>query len=159
MASPVAASTARSYVLVGFIFYLLGAIGWIVSILGTVYFLFPFGFGPGPMWFFPFFFPVGFFAALTIGFAGWSWLTLRNVERGRYSEARAPSLVLGIFGLFLAWLVGGVFFLLAYSKLGEITSPVPAASMAGPFRVCLSCGRAVAPDAKFCAHCGKPLPD
>jgi hypothetical protein len=160
MASPVAASTVRSYVLVGFIFYCLGAVAWSVSLLGTALFFIPVGGPPfGPAVFFPFFFPIGFFAALTIGFAWWSWLTLRNVEEGRYAEARTPSLLLGVFGLFLAWLVGGIFLLLAYAKLGEILAPAPPSVMGSPLRVCLSCGRAVAPNAKFCPHCGKPLPD
>ena len=166
MAYPVqlAASTARSYALVGFVFYLLGAIGWgiaLLAFLATTAFrvVFP------QMSFvvFPVIFPFGVFAAVSVGFAWWSWATMQLIEQGRYADARSPSLILGVFGIFIAFLIGGIFFLLAYGKLGEVLQPpmayppwvpppVPAA------RFCTSCGRAVASDAKFCANCGKPLP-
>ena len=160
-----AASTARSYALVGFIFYLLGAVGWAIALLGFLASM-PFWIGTVPQMsfvVFPMIFPFGIFAAVSVGFAWWSWATMQLIEQGRYADARSPSLILGVFGIFIAFLIGGIFFLLAYGKLGEVLQPpmayppwvpppVPAA------RFCTSCGRAVASDAKFCANCGKPLP-
>ena len=155
-----AASTARSYLLVGFIFYLLGAVVWAVG-LAFVLALAPFWVGSTThMGFvvFPFLFPFGILGALTIGFTWWSWKAMEAVDQGRYEDARTASLVLGIFGIFLAFLVGGILLLLAYGKLGEALHPVVAAREAGQ-RFCVACGRAVAADARFCAHCGAELPE
>lgn len=145
------ASTARSYVLVGVVFYILGLIG---AVLVSLAFLLVRPFGPGlsPMFAVPFGI-TAIFIIPTAGLTVWAWITYRNVEQGRYADARTAGLVLGILGLFFAWLIGGIFFLLAYGKLGEATPPVTVAQ-----RVCTNCGRAVPPEAKFCAHCGKELP-
>lgn len=153
--SGIDAGTARSYALIGFIFYVLGAAGWIIG-MSAMLFTTPFWWGqmPSGMVAFPFI-PMGIFGVISIGFTAWSWTTLRNIEGGRYSDARTSSLVLGIFGLFFAWLIGGIFFILAYAKLGEILQPqIPIT----PQRFCVSCGRAVPADAKFCSNCGKEVP-
>ena len=157
--APLAASTARSYALVGFIFYLLAALGWGIALV-AVGVTVPLWIGQVPwtkaIWF-PFVFPLGMFTAVGIGFAWWSWTALKQIDRGRYMTARTSSLILGVFGVFLAFFVGGLFFLLAYGRLGEVLQPSTTFPTAG-FRVCMSCGRAIAVDAKFCSYCGKGLP-
>ncbi|MFQ5907565.1 MAG: zinc ribbon domain-containing protein [Thermoplasmata archaeon] len=160
------AQSARTFALVGVVFYILGAAIWGIAILSS---LFALGFTGMPMgfFFFPIIFP-GVFAAVSIGLAVWSWMTLQNIETGRYTEAQAPSLVLGILGIFFALLIGGVFLILAYTKLANITSgrappivmaaPPPAAMPQPAGRVCPNCGRPIPMDAKFCNHCGHELP-
>jgi len=161
MATPAqfAASTARSYALVGFIFYLLAAIAWGIGLLAVAITM-PLWIGQAPwsggVWF-PIVFPLGVFAAAGFAFAWWSWTALKRIDAGRYMDARAACLLLGVFGLLFAFLIGGVFFLLAHAKLGEALQPLPAVAPAS-FRVCTSCGRALAVDARFCAYCGKGLP-
>ncbi len=161
------AQSARTFALVGFVFYLLGAVIGGIALVTTLFTVFvPVGMPMG-FFFFPVIFP-GIFAAISIGLALWSWVTLQHIEAGRYQEAQAPSLVLGILGLFFAMLIGGIFLILAYTKLANITSgrappvamaPPPPAAMPQPTgRVCPNCGRPIPMDAKFCNHCGHELP-
>lgn len=155
-----AASAAKSYILVGFIFYLLGAAAWVVG-LAAVLALSPFWAGQTThvgLLVFPLLFPFGVLGALTLGFTWWSWVAMEHVDRGRYEDARTASLVLGIFGIFLAFLVGGIFLLLAHGKLGEALHP--AVTVRSPDqRFCVKCGRAVDANARFCSHCGAELPE
>ena len=162
------AQAARTFTLVGFVFYLIGAVVggiWTLTIL-AVFAVFPTGMPMGV-----FFFPVlgpSIFLAVAAGLTVWSWTTLQKIEAGRYQEAQAPALVLGILGLFFALLVGGIFLIIAYAKVGNVISPRPAAvPMAAPApvaspqpggRVCPKCGRPIPMDAKFCNHCGHELP-
>ncbi|HZY71015.1 MAG TPA: hypothetical protein VFF67_08590 [Thermoplasmata archaeon] len=81
--------------------------------------------------FFPFFFLAGlfgaFFAALLIVlvaataftlYAGYAWVYAR-IQRGEYQAAQAPALVLGILGLIFGGVIVGVFYIVAYVKLGD----------------------------------------
>ncbi len=162
------AQSARTFALVGFVFYLIGAVVggiWILAIL-AVFTVFPTGMPMGVL-FFPVLWP-GIFLAVAAGLTIWSWTNLRQIEAGRYQEAQAPTLVLGILGLFFALLIGGIFLIIAYGKLGNVISPRPAAvPVAAPApiaspqpsgRVCPNCGRPIPMDAKFCNHCGHELP-
>jgi hypothetical protein len=151
MSSP-AVETAKTYALVGFIFYLIASLAGMIGSLATMIFMYMPSMTCFPMNIM--FFPFGFFA-IGIIFTVWAWITLKDIEAGKYSEAKTYSLILGIIGLFFAWLIGGIFFLLAYMKLGEITAPPPAVQ---PQRFCVNCGRAVPVDAKYCPYCGKELP-
>jgi hypothetical protein len=162
------AQSARTFALVGVVFYILGAAIWGISIVTSLFAIsFVSGMPMGGFIFFPIIFP-GVFAAVSIGLAVWSWMTLQNIEAGRYQEAQAPSLVLGILGIFFALLIGGIFLILAYTKLANVTSgrappvvmaaPPPAAMPQPAGRVCPNCGRPIAMDAKFCNHCGHELP-
>ena len=161
MAAPAqfAASTARSYAIVGVIFYVLAAVGWGIALLAVALTV-PLWIGQTPwadaIWF-PFVFPLGIFTAISIGFALWSWSALKQIDRGRFIAARTSTLILGVFGVFLAFLIGGIFFLLAYGRVGEALQPLMAVPTPS-FRVCTSCGRALASDAKFCSYCGRGLP-
>ncbi len=153
-----AAESARTYALIGFIFYVLSAIGWVIGVMVSAVFIVPATAMGFTTMFFPLFFPFGVFAAISVGFAWWSWTTMQQIEQGRYADARTPSLVLGILGLFFAWLIGGIFFLLAYGKLGEIVMPAYVPAPPPTQRFCVQCGRAVHPQSKFCGNCGKELP-
>jgi len=157
------ANTARSYAIVGFIFYVLAAVL-------DIFFLFvdPLG---GLIW-----------LLLSVGLTAWAALTFSNIEKGHYTEAHTASLVLGILGLFFGLLIGGIFFLLAYGKLGELIHPQPSYGFQ-PYphnypqqfpeapppqpspafnpmnqRFCVNCGRPVLAGSKFCPNCGKELP-
>ncbi len=151
--------------MVGLIFYVLGAVGnflplllwgFIESTLEEPPFNVDMNFTTS---FFPLVFPFGIGFALTAGFSFWTWVTWDNINKGKYVAARTACLVLGIFGLGLAWLIGGIFLLMAYGKLGDVlrepqVTPTPT-QPAG--RICTQCGRPIAWDAKFCEHCGKEL--
>ncbi len=160
----VEAQSAKSYVLVGLIFYVLGSVGWSFGMVGMGFAFFgspsqmmgDMEFTPG---FFPFVFPMGVFLTLTAGFAIWSWITWDNIGKGKYAEARTATIILGIFGIFLAWLIGGIFLLLAYGKLGDVMrgTQVSQAPPQRTGRMCTHCGRPVGWDAKFCEHCSKEL--
>jgi len=159
---------ARTYAFIGFIFYALSTIAGFIGILAIAFLFitsiststslipptitiitFPF-FGLVSLVLFLLFIPGIILTVL-------AWITVRNIDGGRYGQARTYSLLLGIIGLFFGFLIGGIFFLLAYAKLGEsITQPAIVQPL--PQRFCVNCGRAVSLDAKFCSHCGKKLP-
>lgn len=156
--------SARTFALVGFIFFALVAAGWAIVGLALLFAT------VAPFFFlFPWFIPFGIFFGLSVGLTFWSWATVRDIEAGRYPPAETASLVLGILGIFVN-LISGIFFLLAYTKLTELRryayGPPPAygPSMYGPpspppaDRYCVHCGRAVLRGARFCASCGKELP-
>ena len=152
------AETARTYALVGFIFYVLATIACLIGIVFFLSVSFWFGWMPPQVpRFFPLFpvIPLSVFCVIDIAFSAWSWITIKNIDVGKYSEARTASLILGIFGIFLAWLIGGIFLILAHMKLSEVLQPPQPAHIQ---RFCLNCGRSVIPDAKYCPHCGKELP-
>ncbi len=160
---------AKSYVLIGLIFYILGAAAFTLSYLGSSLFMGGF-IGPGMMSgymtpYFPSVFPI-----IQIVFTVWAWMTLSNINAGKYRDAQTASLILGIFGLVFAWLIGGIFFLLAYGKLGDAIRyqhlstaaagpPSPAATTppaeTGVF--CPKCGKPSSEDAVYCKNCGQRL--
>jgi len=157
------AQSARTFALVGFIFFAIAAAIWVPVLVFFLAVWIPIGFA------FPFFFPFAILGALAVGLAAWSWIILKDIEAGRYRSAETPSLVLGILGLFVN-LISGIFFLLTYVKLTNVSRygslpppqayapPAFAPPYAPPIRFCVNCGRPVVPDAKFCAYCGKGLP-
>jgi len=165
--------SAKNYVIVGLIFYILGVAGWIAGLFGMRMFMGGF-MGSGMMgnYYAPFnlFFPA-VFSVISITFSVWSWITLNNVNVGKYQDAMTASLILGIFGLVFAWFIGGIFFLLAYGKISEIlryqttssTTPIhsPAttttAASKGIGLFCPKCGNTISEDSNFCRHCGNRL--
>ncbi len=168
MTESVEGNSAKTFALVGFIFYLLG---FITNLIPLLIFLPLRGMmmGGGPFrnefadisfgGFFPIVFPFGIFLALTAGFTVWSWITYDNIRKGKYAEARTATLILGTFGIFLAWLIGGILLILAYSKLGDVMKERQTAQVTQKptGRMCPKCGRPIDWEAKFCEHCGKKL--
>ena len=161
------AQSAKNFVLVGFIFYIIGALtqlGFIAAglVLGSILRQPPFNVGfdlPfATLGVLPLIFGAAVFA-LTIGLTVWTWITMKNIGEGKYPDARTATLVSGIFGIFLAWLIGGIFLLIAYGKLGEAIrgKQLPQAAPQREGRICTNCGKPVVWDAKFCEHCGKKL--
>jgi hypothetical protein len=158
------AQSAKSYALIGFIFYILGIIGNLIPILFFGFIVDwlnepPFN-ADIPLEISPIIIMVfGIPLALTVGFSVWSWITVDNIEKGKYEEARTATIILGIFGIFLAWLIGGIFLFLSYGKLGDVIrgDKVIQSSTQSRGRICVKCGRPVSWDAKFCEHCGKDL--
>ncbi len=160
------AKSARTFALVGLVFYALGTAVWgslLVAALVTFFFIgisVPFGFGA-----FGFIFPL-IPLGVSVGLTVWSWSTLQRIGRGGYQDAQAPVLVLGILGLFFANFIGGIFLIVAYVKLGNVISPqppvmaapVPVAPQPAGGRVCPNCGRPIPMDAKFCNYCGHEMP-
>jgi len=63
---------------------------------------------------------------------------------------------LGLAGNIIV-LIGVAIFVVVF--MIEILPPAPTMARARVTRVCPSCGRVVDPDAKFCRHCGKALPE
>lgn len=154
---------ARSYVTVGLIFYILGALGFIlllvviglipwvdtssinsastsnIGLLGLILFGVP--------------------LFITIGFSVWSWITLDNIKKGKYVEARTSLLVLGIFGLMFAWVIGGIFLLLAYNKLGNTVKEIHVTNVLthSEEKKCNNCGKQIGLDTLFCEQCGNKI--
>ena len=167
------AQSARTFALVGFVFYILASvvsgIFFVVSLFVFQFFVTSASFDFGPFGFgaFPFIFQ-GVFLGVVVALTVWTWGTLQKIEQGAYRDAQAPVLVQGILGLFFAFLIGGIFLIIGYAKLGNVVSPRPAVPvMAAPApvapqpaggRVCPNCGRPIPMDAKFCNHCGHELP-
>ena len=46
--------------------------------------------------------------------------TVKRIDDGLYEAAKTPCLIMGILGLFVGFIVPGLFFMLAYTKLGEV---------------------------------------
>lgn len=154
--------TAKSYVVVGLIFYILGALGFIFLLV--VIGLIPWadtsinsGLSPniGILGLILFGVPL----SITLGFSIWSWITLDNIKKEKFVESRTSLLVLGIFGLMFAWVIGGIFLLLAYSKLGDALKEMqlPKTSIYSEEKKCDTCGKQIAFDALFCEHCGNKI--
>jgi hypothetical protein len=165
-----AVSAARTYAFVGFIFYIISTIMGLIGFLVVRFFLRVISGATSPGVIVPprFFLVSVIFLLLSIPgiiLSIFAWITVRNIDRGRYSQARTYSLILGIIGLFYG-LISGILFLLAYSKLSETTTnrisgsaiQPPPTTQATPQRFCANCGRAASVDARFCTNCGKQLP-
>ena len=164
-----AVSVARTYAFVGFIFYVISTVMGFIGFLVLRFFLLrailrvasPSLIVPPRLFLVSLIFLLLFIPGIILSI--FAWITVRSIDRGRYSQARTYSLILGIIGLFYG-LISGILFLLAYGKLGESTTKPsesttqPIAAQAVPQRFCVNCGRAVPVDARFCSNCGKELP-
>ncbi len=160
--------TARSYAMVGLIFYLLGAATGAITFLWGGVFM-GYYMGGGMMSSFPWM--GGFQSAslvISLVFAVWSWITLKNIDENRFQDAHTSSLILGIFGLIFAWLIGGIFFLLAYGKIGDIlrnkqitetkkVSQEPSENIVVTGNYCSQCGKVISENDKFCRYCGNQI--
>lgn len=156
-------NSAKNYALIGFIFYALSTLGWLLplALVGGLFNgslmnnnMMSFNASIFGMMFLVI--PIAFTAGLTV----WSWITYDNIKNGKFVEARAATIILGVFGIFLGWFIGGIFLLLSYGKLGDVIrepkgSQIPYAAPTGKF--CSNCGKQISEDAKFCQNCGKDV--
>ena len=152
-------NTTKTVALLGLILYGLATLGSFSDLLGT-----PWDLNPFFPWVFSIWNGLGFL--LSVGFTIWAYITYRNINEGRYTDARTSSLLLGIFGLlpFVGSFLGGIFFLIAHWKLGHVLridyspiySPEPISASS---RFCTQCGRIVGEDNLYCVQCGTQLPD
>ncbi len=72
-------------------------------------------------WIFPLTIGAGLLIILVLLiFMGAYLATIRRIDNGLYEAAKTPCLVMGILGLVIGLVVPGIFFMLAYSKLGEV---------------------------------------
>ena len=165
-------NTAKDYTTVGLVFYMIPAFGALFVFISVA--LAFWTTIPWVTWGSPTegmaiaLLVLGLGVLVTGGLTYWAWVTYKKIDEGNYEAARTYSLILGIFGLlpFLGSFIGGIFFLLAYAKLGEVlrraaypSVPVAFAPSSASTRFCVSCGRGVAMDNLFCAHCGAQLPE
>ena len=166
------ANTAKNYITVGLVFYLIPAFGAFAALIGVSWAFW--SAIPWITWRNTAGAPaialllIGLGVLVNIGLTYWAWTTYKKIDEGNYEAARTSSLVLGILGLlpFLGSFIGGIFFLLAYAKLGDVLRwaaypATPVAFPSGPAstRFCVSCGRNVDAHNLFCAHCGAQLPE
>jgi len=108
---------------------------------------------------------IGLGLAVNLFFVIWAYLTYKKIGEGDYIGARTSTLILGIFGLlpFLGTFIGGIFFILAYVKLGDILR-MGQGALYTPIQTptsdkfCASCGQVVGVNDKFCPLCGAKLP-
>ncbi len=86
-------------------------------------------------------------------------LCYQRIQRQEYSEARLPTLVLGVLSLFLG-VIPGVLYLVGYVQLGDAVREQQAATDGPPGSLiaCRGCGRVwpLGPFA-FCPGCGQKL--
>ena len=159
---------ARTYAFIGFIFYVitsaLAVLGLLImgiifaTAVSTVTFPDPIT-PPANVSTVPFFvilmvFLILFIPAIVLTFFAWS--TVKAIDAGKYGQARTNSLILGIIGLFFGVFIGGIFFLLAYTNLGE--PPQPYTPQPSPQRFCVHCGKPISPNDRYCPYCGKEQP-
>jgi len=72
-------------------------------------------------WMLPIVMGAGIFAIVIIlVFIGAYLTTAKRIDDGLYEAAKTPCLVMGILGLLVGLIVPGIFYMLAYTKLGEV---------------------------------------
>jgi len=72
-------------------------------------------------WILPIMMGAGIFAIVIILiFIGAYLTTVKRIDDGLYEAAKTPCLIMGILGLLIGLVVPGIFYMLAYTKLGEV---------------------------------------
>lgn len=166
---PPSAGTAETLVLIALILQVIGA----VVLIGAVLFLF------GLAAFHPFRFAwlvvliAGVVGAVALLFLYFAYeYSYRRIQRADYVGAQAPTLVIGIFSLFLG-LIPGILYLVGYVKLSDAireqqAPPPPYGSAMGfssaaagpsvPQIACRACGRVyLVGQFPYCPNCGQKL--
>jgi len=101
---------------------------------------------PSPAWIF---IPIGCFAAIV-----WFIVNiLLCVWVYRDAESRGMGGALWLIIILIGGIVGLIIYLVVRKEKAG-APPIPPV-----MRMCTACGRVVSPDARFCPHCGKALPD
>jgi uncharacterized protein YacL len=74
-----------------------------------------------PEWILPITMGFGIFAIIVILiFMGAYLTTVKRIDDGLYEAAKTPCLIMGIIGLLVGLVVPGIFYMMAYTKLGEV---------------------------------------
>lgn len=74
-----------------------------------------------PGWILPITMGFGIFAIIIIlVFIGAYITTVKRIDDGLYEAAKTPCLIMGILGLLVFLIVPGIFYMMAYTKLGEV---------------------------------------
>ena len=170
MAENLEANTAKTFALVGLVFYILSFIGILSGIITANWWFswtnIPWRgpWGPSPS--IPALIALGIGLGLVVHLflLIWAYLTYKKIMKGDYIGVRTATLLLGIFGLlpFLGLFIGGIFFILTYAKLGDVLRMAQGA-MYTPIQAlasdksCASCGQVVGVNEKFCPRCGAKL--
>jgi len=110
---------------------------------------------PSPAWIF---IPIGCFAAIV-----WFIVNiLLCVWVYRDAESRGMGGALWLIIILIGGIVGLIIYLVVRKEKAG-APPLPPTPPTQPIppvmRMCTACGRVVSPDARFCPHCGKALPD
>ncbi|MFQ6126662.1 MAG: hypothetical protein ACE5R6_18960 [Candidatus Heimdallarchaeota archaeon] len=170
MAENLEANTAKTYAVVGLVFYILSFIGILSGIITANWWFSwtdipwrgPWGLSPS--------IPaliilgIGLYLVVHLFLLIWAYLTYKKIMIGDYIGARTVTLLLGIFGLFpfLGLFIGGIFFIFTYVQLGDVLRMAQRA-MYTPIQAhasdksCASCGQVVGINEKFCPRCGAKL--
>lgn len=151
---PPSGATAELLVLIALILQVIGGVILFVALaalLGaTLLFAFPFA-GAA-------FVAIGSIAGIVVLFLYLAYtFSFQRIQRREYAGARAPTLVIGILSLF-AGVLPGIFYLIAYAKLGDAIREQQAPPSAGALIACKGCGRVypIGP-VTFCPICGQRL--
>jgi len=73
------------------------------------------------VWVLPIMMGAGIFAIIIVLiFIGAYLTTVKRIDDGLYEAAKTPCLIMGILGLLIGLIVPGIFYMLAYTKLGEV---------------------------------------
>jgi len=73
------------------------------------------------VWVLPIMMGAGIFAIIIVLiFIGAYLTTVKRIDDGLYEAAKTPCLIMGILGLLISLIVPGIFYMLAYTKLGEV---------------------------------------
>ena len=74
-----------------------------------------------PEWIFPITMGFGVLSIIIILIFIAAYLTtVKRIDDGLYEAAKTPCLIMGIIGLFIGLIVPGLFYVMAYTKLGEV---------------------------------------
>lgn len=74
-----------------------------------------------PEWILPLTMAFGIFSIIVILiFIGAYLTTVKRIDDGLYEAAKTPCLIMGIIGLLVGLIVPGIFYMMAYTKLGEV---------------------------------------
>jgi hypothetical protein len=121
---------AHEYAVIGSIFFFLFTVLPLLAIsllfvvdaaLVLSYVAFWTGLVVPPEWILPITMGFGIFAIIIIlVFIGAYITTVKRIDDGLYEAAKTPCLIMGILGLLVCLIVPGIFYMMAYTKLGEV---------------------------------------
>lgn len=121
---------AHEYAVIGTIFFFLFSVAPILAvslmfmidpmlIINWIFFMT--GFLIPLAWVFPLTIAAGLLAiVILLIFIGAYLATIKRIDDGLYEAAKTPCLIMGIIGLVIGLLIPGLFYMLAYTKLGEV---------------------------------------